>query len=214
MPTRILIADDHSLFRAGLTALLNAEPDLEVVGEAGTGEEALRLATELHPDLVLMDLNMPELDGIEATRWLAQLLPDLRMLILTMHEDNGLMREAIHAGASGYLLKRAIKSEMIDAIHCVLRGDLYVYPAMMRALFDKPQPVSTTIKTKVEALTSREVEVLRLIVQGYTNNQIADLLSISTRTVEYHRANLMGKLNLHSRVELVRYAADHGITGS
>lgn len=212
MRTRILIADDHGLFRAGLANLLNAEPDLEIVAEAGNGVEALQLASEHHPDLVLMDLNMPELDGIEATRRFAELLPSVRVLILTMHEENGLMREAIHAGASGYIIKRAVKNELITAIQAALRGELYVHPAMMHSLFAEPKPASLSMEPAAEPLTSREMEVLRLIAQGNTNNQIAKLVGISVRTVEYHRANLMDKLGLHSRVELVRYAAEHGIT--
>jgi two-component system response regulator NreC len=212
MPARILIADDHGVLRAGLTALLNAEPDMEVVGEADSGEEALRLAAELRPDLVLMDLNMPESGGIEATRRFAELLPDVRVLILTMHEENGLVQEAMRAGAAGYILKRAVKTELVNAIQTVLRGDLYVHPTLMRAMFNKPQPTSTTKGPPASPLTPREMDVLRLLVQGYTNHQTADLLSISVRTVEYHRSNLMGKLNLYSRVELVRYAAEHGLS--
>jgi two-component system response regulator NreC len=212
MPTRILIADDHGVLRAGLTALLNAEPDLQVVGEASTGEEALRLAAELCPDLVLMDISMPDLGGIEATRRLLEVLPGVRVLMLTVHEDIGLVREAIHAGAAGYIPKRAVKTELINAIRTVLRGDVYVHPAMMRALLAETPTAPALPEPEAEPLTPREIDVLRLIVKGYTNSQIADLLSISVRTVEYHRGNLTGKLNLHSRVELIRYAAEHGIS--
>lgn len=212
MPTRILIADDHSLFRAGLASLLAAEPDLEIVGEAGTGEEALQKAAEYHPDLVLMDIKMPGMDGIEATRRFVELLPGIRVLILTMYEELGLMREAINAGASGFLLKRAVKTELIQAIQAVISGDLYVHPAMMRTLLTAPQPASTSTKPLMEPLTPREIEVLRLIANGYTNNQVANLLHVSVRTIEFHRANITGKLNLHSRVDLVRYATENGIT--
>ncbi len=212
MSIRILIADDHGVLRAGLTAILSAEPDMEVVGEASTGMEALDRATALKPDVVLMDLSMPEPGGLEITRRFAEQLPGVRVLILTMHEDNGLAREAIRVGASGYLLKRAVATELINAIHVVARGDLYVHPTMMRNLLTETKTTQIPVGQVVEPLTSREIEVLRLVVQGYTNNQIANLLCISVRTVEYHRANLMGKLNLHSRVGLVRYAAEHGIT--
>jgi len=212
MAFRILIADDHGVLRAGLIALLNAEPDLQVVGEANTAEEGLRKAIELTPDLVLMDISLPDLDGIEATRRIVEARPGMRVLMLTMHEDVGLMREAIRAGAAGYILKRAVKSEMITAIHTVLGGDMYVHPALLSALLSEaPRPADPTA-AQVEALTTRELDVLRLIVRGYTNSQMADLLNISVRTVEYHRGNLTGKLNLRSRVELIRYAAEHGIS--
>jgi two-component system response regulator NreC len=211
MAIRILIADDHGVLRAGLRALLNTEPSLEVVGEAADGNEALRLTSELQPDIVLMDISMPDCGGIEATRRLMELRPDVGVLILTVHEDKGLLREAIRAGAAGYILKRAVESELINAIQAVSRGDLYVHPAMTRALLPDVTSVPAANQMAIERLTPREVEVLRLIVTGHTNRQIADVLTLSVRTVESHRANLMDKLDLHSRVELVRYAAKHGL---
>ncbi len=210
MSIRILIADDHGVLRAGLCALLNAESSLEVVGEADTGEEAILLAKKLAPDIILMDLSMPGMGGIEATRRLMELQPAPHVLILTMHDDKGMLREAIRAGASGYILKRALKSELIHAIQIVMNGDLYVHPALTRVLFTEIETSSSPASFQVEMLSPREAEVLRLIALGYTNSQIAQALSISVRTVEYHRGNLMGKLNAHSRVELVRYAAEHG----
>ena len=210
MSIRILIADDHGVLRAGLRALLSAESDLEVAGEAADGREALRLVSELDPDVVLLDVNMPGPDGIEVTRRLKAVKPEVRVLILTVHEDEGLLREAIRAGASGYILKRAVESELIYAIHAVWRGDLYVHPAMTRALLQDLHSTLVADEAPVEPLTPREMEVLRLIAEGHTNRQIAEVLSISVRTVESHRANLMGKLGLHSRVELVRYAKRHG----
>lgn len=212
MPARILIADDHGVLRAGLTAILSTEPDLQVIGEASTGEEALQLALELRPDLVLMDVSMPDMGGIEATRRILEYLPAVRVLILTVHEDIGLVREAIHSGAAGYVPKRVVKTEMITAIHTVLRGDLYVHPSMMRALLAETPRPSSQPDLPVEPLTPREIDVLKLVVKGYTNSQIADLLHISVRTVEFHRANLTGKLNLHSRVELIHYAEEHGLS--
>lgn len=211
MPIPILIADDHGVLRAGLRALLSAEPDLEVVADADNGTDALKLARELKPEVVLLDVNMPGLGGIEVTKKLKEILPDARVLILTVHEDDSLFQEAIQAGASGYIIKRAVESELIDAIRAVRRGDLYVHPAMTRALLKEisSNQVSNN-DTLVETLTKREIDVLKLIAQGYTNRQTAEALSISVRTVESHRANLMGKLDLHSRVELVRYAKDHG----
>jgi len=213
MTIRIIIADDHGVLRAGLRALLSAESELEVIEEATNGEEALKLAKELQPDIVLMDISMPGASGIDVTRRLKQIMPDVRILILTVHEDEGLLQEAIQAGASGYIVKRAVESELIDAIRAVWRGDLYVHPTMTRALFkEMSAPASASNKdAPVEALTPREVDVLQLIAQGYTNRQMADMLSISVRTVESHRSNLMGKLNMHSRVELVRYARENDL---
>lgn len=207
---RILIADDHGVLRAGLRALLNAEPDLEVVGEAGTGEEALVLAGLLKPGVVLMDISLPGLGGLEATRRILEDLPESRVLILTVHEDNGLLREAIRSGAAGYILKRAVETELITAIQAVARGEVYIHPAMTRALFDDKDKKSVGAPDP-EALTPREADVLRLVAQGYTNRQVAEELNISVRTVETHRSNLMAKLNLESRVDLVRYAIEHGI---
>ena len=211
MSIPILIADDHGVLRAGLRALLSAEPDLEVVADADNGEDALRLAQELRPEVVLLDVNMPGMTGIEVTKRLKEVLPEARILILTVHEDESLFQEAIQAGASGYIIKRAVESELIDAIRAVKRGDLYVHPAMTRALLREisPTPVSKDSDGPIEALTRREIDVLKLIAQGYTNRQTAEALSISVRTVESHRANLMGKLNLRSRVDLVRYAKEH-----
>jgi two-component system response regulator NreC len=213
MSIRILIVDDHGVLRAGLKALLSAEPDFEVVQDASNGTDALRLAADLNPDIVLLDMSMPGPNGIEVTRQLKKTLPEIRILILTVHEDEVMLQEAIQAGASGYILKRAVESELIDAIQAVWRGDLYVHPAMTRALLKAISPTAHPVpgsqEELVEALTPREAEVLRLIAQGYTNRQMADHLSISVRTVESHRANLMGKLGLRSRVELVRYAKEN-----
>jgi two-component system response regulator NreC len=212
MPTRILIADDHGVLRAGLTAILNTEPDLQVVGEASNGEEALRLAAELCPDLVLMDISMSDVGGIESTRRMLELLPEVRVLMLSVHEDISLVREALTAGAVGYVPKRAVKSEMINAIHTVMRGDVYIHSALMRALLTETPKKPVPASTEVDVLTQRELDVLRLIIKGYTNSQIAELLHISVRTVEFHRANLTSKLNMRSRADLIRYASEHGIS--
>ncbi len=209
MSIHILIADDHGVLRAGLRALLSAEPDLEVIAEAVNGPEALQLAHELRPDVLLLDISMPGMGGIEITRRLKATLPDTQILILTVHEDESLLREALRAGARGYITKRAAQTELIDAIRAVWRGDMYVHPAMTRALFKNLSPLATSSNPPVEILTPREVEVLRLIAQGYTNRQTAQALCISVRTVESHRANLMDKLDLRSRVALVRYAKEH-----
>lgn len=210
MSIRILLADDHGVLRAGLRALLNAEPDFTVVGEAENGRQAIALAHELQPDVLLLDVSMPEPGGIEVTRQVRQHCPDTRVLILTVHEDESLLQEAIQAGAAGYIIKRAVEAELINAVRAIWRGDLYVHPAMTRALLKGIRP-SATADTPVEPLTPREKEVLTHIAQGYTNQQIGERLQISVRTVESHRANLTGKLGLKSRVELVRYARQQGL---
>ncbi len=211
MTIRILIADDHGVIRGGLRALLQAEPDFEIVTEARDGTEALDLARQMEPDVILLDLSMPELDGIEVARRLKETGSRVRALILTVHEDESLLQEAIEAGAAGYIVKRAAESELIDAIRAVARGDLYIHPAMTRALLKGISPPPLSRKPSLEAPTPRELEVLRLIAQGYTNRQTAEALGISARTVEGHRANLMSKLNLSSRVELIRYAREIGL---
>jgi two-component system response regulator NreC len=212
MPS-ILIADDHGILRAGLRALLNEETDYEVVGEAASSDEAFHAALELKPDFVLMDLSMPGVGGIELTRQLKERLPATRVIILTVHEDATLLREAMRAGAAGYVVKRAVESELIDAIETVRRGDLYVHPSMTRALLSETQPAPPPPRRGDSAdLTNREVDVLRRIARGYTNRQIADELFLSVRTVESHRANIMQKLELSSRADLVRWAADHKLT--
>jgi len=207
MAIRILIVDDHGVLRAGLRSLLGSEPDLTVVGEACTGEEALTLAASLHPDIVLLDLNMPGMSGAEVMRRMCRLHPEPRVLVLTVYEDEDMLRELIHAGAGGFIVKRAVESELISAIRSVARGDLYIYPSLTRALLPRARRSSRHARPAPQTLTPRETDVLGRIVDGYTNRQTADELGLSVRTVETHRANLMGKLGLKSRVELVRWAA-------
>lgn len=211
MSIRILIADDHAVVRSGLRALLAADPELEVVGEAGDGDETLRLTGTLRPDLVLLDISMPPDNGIQTARRLKESQPELRVLFLTMHEDESLLHEALHTGAAGYVIKRAEEAEILQAIHAAHRGDIYVHPAMTRALLQQPVTTEHRRGALLDAPTRRELEVLRLLAKGNTNRQIAGLLSLSTRTVENHRANLMAKLGLVSRVELVNYAELHGL---
>lgn len=207
---KVVIADDHAIVRAGLRMLLQSEPTLELAGEATGGYEAIELVNKINPDILVLDLSMPDLDGIAVTKKLKPLYPDLRILILTVHEDEALLREALKNGASGYILKRAAEVELISAIHIITRGDLYVDPAMLRSLLSEKKSTPSR-RQSVESLTQRELDVLKLIVQGYTNRQVGEELNISFRTVEGHRANLSEKLGLHSRVELVRYARDHGL---
>jgi two-component system response regulator NreC len=210
MPIRILLADDHGVLRAGLKALLDSDEEFHVAAEAWDGDQVLRLAAKLQPDIVLLDLNMPGPGNIEVTRRIVEAAPNSRVLILTAHEENGTVREVIKAGASGYIIKRAVESELLNAIRAVHRGEVYVHPFMMRALLDPPAQKPAPEKKQSETpLTPREVEVLRLIARGYTNRQIGENLKLSVRTVESHRANLMGKLDLQTRVQLVRYATEH-----
>ena len=214
MSIQILIVDDHGVIRAGLEALLSAESDLEVVGTAADGRQALQLVDQFSPDIVLMDVSMPDISGIDLTQQLKTMFPQLHVIILTVHEDEILLQEAIEAGASGYIVKRAIGSELIDAIRTVWSGNIYVHPAMTRALLkelsSKPDPEPPD-KPTIESLTPREIEVLRHLAQGYTNRQIAKVLNISVRTVEGHRANVVDKLGLQSRVDLMRYAKQIGL---
>ena len=213
MLIRILIADDHSVIRTGLRAILQSQPDVQVVGEAADALEAIQLAKELKPDVLLTDISMPGLTGggIEVTRRMRAFSPDVAVLILTVHEDETLLREAIQAGASGYVIKRAAEAELISAVQAVARGDMYIHPAMTRALLAGLVAPKAARPLAVESLTQREIDVLRLLAKGYTNRQIADVLNVSVRTVEGHRANLMDKLDAHSRVELTSIAEEMGL---
>lgn len=210
MAIRILIADDHRILRAGLKTLLGVDPNLEVAGEATTGEEALRAALELQPDIVLLDISMPGPGGVETIRRLKETAPNVRVLVLTMHEDSAMIQEYLRVGAAGYITKRAAETELVDAIYAVWRGMIYLHPSLMKTLV-APPPRPEPGQPSGEPLTPRELDILRLIVHGNTNRQIADKLTISVRTVETHRSNIMEKLNLRSRADLVRYAAEHGL---
>lgn len=212
-PIRVLISDDHTILRSGLKMLLNAESDLEVVGEATTGEEAVRLSEELHPDLVLMDISMPGMGGIDATAEIKRLHPEIRVLMLTMHENEAYLFRTIKAGGSGYVLKKAADTELIDAIHQVMAGGAFLRPSVTKALVkDYLERVETgEARDSYGTLTEREREILKLIAEGHTNPEIAKLLVISVRTVETHRAHIMDKLGIHQRSELVKYALRKGL---
>lgn len=208
---KVLIADDHAIVRAGLRTLIESDPDLELVGEAAGGYEAIELIDKTKPDILVLDISMPDIDGIAVTKLLNIKNLDVNILILTIHEDKALLREAVKSGASGYILKNAAEKELISAIKIVMRGDMYIEPSMVIALVDNLRNPDESVKKSAEALTSRETEVLKLIVLGYTNRQVGEELHISVRTAEGHRSNLSDKLGIKSRVELVRYARNSGL---
>lgn len=207
---RILLADDHAVLRAGLRALLAAQGDLEVVGEAADGTEAIRLAQALHPDVVVMDIGMPGVSGIDATAKIKRELPAAKVLILSMHDDRGYLRQVLRAGASGYVLKKAADTELLAAIRAAARGEVFLDPAMAKALVDELMEPQIAAR-ETPSLSDREREVLRLIARGHTNQQVADRLCVSVKSVETYKARLMEKLGLKGRAELVRYALQHGL---
>jgi two-component system response regulator NreC len=213
-PIRILLVDDHAVVRAGLRMLLGADPELQIVGEAENGAQALRLTDELAPDVVLMDISMPDMNGIEATRKIKEQNPNVVVLALTMHEDDQYFFEMLAAGASGYVPKRAAPNDLLSAIYAVHGGGVFLFPSVARSLVQDYLQRSARAGDagrSFDALTEREREVVALIAQGLSNQEIADQLVISAKTVNRHRENIMAKLNLHSRVELVRYAIEKGL---
>ena len=204
----ILLADDHSVVRQGFRRILESQPDMQIVGEAANGRQAIEQATKLLPDVVVMDVAMPELNGIEATRRLMESSPRSRVLALSMHKDAVYVREILRAGARGYLLKDAIDADLLAAVRSVAKGEAYLSPAIADAvLTDYRQHVTDPI----DLLTSREREVLQLIAEGKTNKEIATALKLSVYTVDAHRGRIMEKLNLHSTGELVRFAVRKGL---
>ncbi|GIU75040.1 MAG: response regulator [Bryobacteraceae bacterium] len=205
---RVLLADDHAILRKGVSMLVNAQSDMEVAGEAASGEEALREAQRVQPDVVVMDVSMPGLNGIEATRRLLELLPRVRVIGLSMYRDAVYVRELLRAGASGYLVKDCDDAELLLAIRAAARGEAYLSPAVTAAvLTDYRKNVSNPI----DLLTSREREVLVMIAEGRTNKEIAAALNLSVYTVESYRGSLMEKLNLHNTGDVVRFALRNGL---
>lgn len=209
--TRILLVDDHAVLRAGLRLLLDVEPDLCVVGEAGDGKAALALAVRLVPDLILLDLTMPGLGGLAAISALRKAAPAARILILTMHDDESYLRQALRDGASGYVLKKAADSELLSAVRAVMRGEIYVHPALTRALLDDLLPASARPTDPWAALSEREREVLILVARGHTSAEIAERLALSPKTVETYRLRGMEKLELRSRAALVQFVLAHNL---
>jgi two-component system response regulator NreC len=210
---RLMLADDHVVVRSGLRMLLQARPEIDIVGEAQSGREAVEKVKVLRPDVILMDIQMPDMNGIEATQRIKQVAPDTAVLALTMHEDDHYFFEMLHAGASGYVPKRAAPDEVINAIHTVHAGEVFLYPSLAtRLVQDYLQRAEAGDQPLVQDdLTPRELEVLTLIAEGLTNLEIADRLVISVKTVDRHRENIMRKLNMHSRIDLVKYALRMGL---
>lgn len=209
---RLLIVDDHPILCQGLRALLRYYDDIEVVGEAHTGEEAIARVDEWEPDVVLMDIAMPGMNGIETTRRIRQEHPQTRVLVLTQHEERQYVIPVLRAGASGYLLKSALSSDLITALRAVARGETFLYSPLSSVLVEELQRYQVESPAiGPESLTPREREILQHIAEGKTNNQIAAELSLSVKTVEWHRTNLMSKLDVHNAAELVRYALEHGL---
>jgi DNA-binding NarL/FixJ family response regulator len=209
---RLLLADDHVMVRRGLRLVLDAEPDLEVVAEASDGIEALEVVRRQSIDLAVLDVSMPRSTGLQATRELLALRPELRVLMLSMHDNEQYLFEALKAGASGYVLKTAADRDLVEACRAALRGEPFLYPSAVAALVrDFLARARQGEGEPVDPLTPRELQVVKLVAESYTNDQIAEALHISRKTVERHRENLMGKLGLRDRVELTRYAIRRGL---
>ncbi|MBE7551759.1 MAG: response regulator transcription factor [Anaerolineales bacterium] len=209
---RLLLVDDHQIVRAGLRMLFQAEADMEIVGEVSSGDEAIQAVRDLKPDVVLMDVVMPGMSGIEATRRIKETSPEVAILALTMHEDEQYFFEMLNAGASGYVPKRAAPDDLVSAIRVASQGNVFLYPTMAKLLVkDFLQRSEAGTGPPSEELTAREREVLTCIAEGMTNRDIAETLVISAKTVDRHRENIMHKLNLHNRIELVKYAIEKGL---
>jgi two-component system, NarL family, response regulator NreC len=209
----LLLVDDHDVVRTGLRMLLEGQVDIKIVAEASSGEEAVQMAEKWQPDIVVMDITLPDISGIEATRRIKQAFPNIAVIALTIHEDEQYFFEMLQAGASGYVPKRAAPDDLIHAIHTVYANEIYLYPTLAKALVSDylGRRSSEPDQIKFEELTAREVEVLEMLANGSSNDEIAEALTISKHTVARHRENLMRKLKLHSRSELVKYAIRKGL---
>jgi len=214
-PIKIIVADDHRIIRQGVGMLLNAQPDMQVVGEAGNGREVLRQAKELLPDVVIMDVSMPELNGIEATQRLLCAAPEVKVIALSMHSDSQFVLNMLKSGASGYLLKECCHEELVRAIRTVIKKQTYLGPGISdTVLRDFLTGWQTTTSSAFAVLTTREREVLQLMAEGKTTNQIAKSLFVSIKTIESHRKQIMDKLGIHSVAELTKYAIRQGLTAA
>jgi DNA-binding NarL/FixJ family response regulator len=213
MPLRILLADDHTIVRHGLRKILEEDRVWQVVGEAGDGREAVRLALELQPDVAILDIGMPLLNGIEAARQIVRRLPDTKVLILSMHSDEAYIIQALEAGAKGYLLKDTADADLLGAVAAVTRGKSFFSPAVARVMLDDyvRRLRDRGIVDRYDTLSEREREIFQLIAEGKTNKEIAEILGVSPSTIETHRGHIMEKLDVHSAVEMVLYAVRKGI---
>jgi DNA-binding NarL/FixJ family response regulator len=210
-PSRVLMADDHPVVLAGLKALVEADPDFQVIGEARDGRAALRLAKQLQPDVVVLDISMPEMNGIEVATTLLAERPQCRVLVLTVHEDRAYLRQLVEAGVNGYLLKRSASEELIRALHAVVAGGMYLDPAIAGKAIGRPVRGAPQSRAGHGGdLSNRETDVLRLVAGGHSNKEISARLNISVKTVETYKARAMEKLGYRSRVDVVRYAAEQG----
>jgi two-component system response regulator NreC len=210
---RVLVVDDHTIVREGVRLLLEAQPDIEVVGEAADGRDALNLVRRFQPDLIVMDIQMPNLNGLEATRAVKQEFPQIRVIGLTMYESDEYFFQLLNAGASGYVLKKAASADLLAAIRAAHAGDVFLYPSMARRLVSDylARVKSGEEQSSYDGLTAREREVLKLVAEGYTNQAIAEKLVISPSTVQTHRTRIMQRLNLQNRAELIQYAVRKGL---
>jgi DNA-binding NarL/FixJ family response regulator len=210
----VLLAEDHTIVRKGLRALLDSEVDIEVVGEAQDGREAVQMVDRLHPNVVLMDISMPGLNGLEATRQIVAQFSDVRVLVLTRHVNEEYIYQILQAGASGYVVKRAAPTELVLAIHAVYRGDTFLSPSIAGKVIEEYiRKVDKVVSSEdsYDRLTPREREVLQLIAEGHTSPEIAEMLHLSVKTVGHHRTSLMNKLDIHSTAELTQYAIRKGV---
>lgn len=212
MTIRVVLADDHAMVREGLRMVLAARLDIDVIGEASDGREAVDMVEHLHPDVVIMDIAMPNLNGLEASRQISRRFPHTRIVILTMHENQQYLVQIIQAGATGCVLKRSAGTELITAVEAAARGESYFSPAIATMIVqDYRRVLETPLSTPADHLTQREREILQLVAEGHTNREIADLLTVSIKTVQAHRANLMEKLAAHDRTDLVKHAIRMGM---
>jgi DNA-binding NarL/FixJ family response regulator len=212
LKTKILLADDHAVVRRGLRLVLDGEHDLEVVAEAGDGSEAVRLGLEDDVDLAILDVSMPRMTGLQAARELSKRRPKVKILILSMHDNEQYFFEALKAGASGYVLKSVADRDLVEACRATMRGESFLYPAAVAALIrDHLERAKAGDDQVTDGLTPRELEIVKLIAEAHTSKEIADLLVISPKTVERHRANILEKLGMRDRVELTRYAIRRGL---
>jgi DNA-binding NarL/FixJ family response regulator len=212
LKTSVVVADDHAVVRHGVRSILAAEADFDVVGEAANGAEAVETALALRPNLVVLDVSMPRLTGLQAAAELARRAPDIRLLMLSMHDDEQYLFQALRAGASGYVLKSAVDRDLVEACRATMRGEAYLYPDAAAALIkERLARAASGAQVATNPLTPRESEVLKLIAEAHTTQQIAEALTISPKTVENHRARILDKLGMHDRVELTHYAIRRGL---